>query len=70
MILSKVQFYPVKLMMHMVGREGVEPSPSGFSDQCYRPRKLSTQKWSRIRDSNPPRRFGRPKYYHYTNPAF
>ena len=26
-----------------VGRDGVEPSPSGFSDQCYRPRKLSSQ---------------------------
>ena len=26
-----------------MGRDGVEPSPSGFSDQCYRPHKLSSQ---------------------------
>ena len=26
--------------------------------------------WSRIRESNPPSRLGKPLYYRYTNPAF
>lgn len=38
--------FPVMLPAHM-GRDGVEPSPSGFSDQCYRPRKLPSQSGDR-----------------------
>ena len=26
--------------------------------------------WSRVRESNPPSRLGKPLYYRYTNPAF
>jgi hypothetical protein len=50
------------------------PAPIGTASYNNRNRRISNRyggfSWSRVRESNPPPRLGKPMYYRCTNPAF
>ena len=48
---------------------GLEPTASALTARRARPVRLMARRWSGLRESNSPLRFGRPRPGHWTKPA-